>query len=93
MAQSKKNTQESAEETHKENLNYKRKELKNTPFTVISDFEKGEHYAVMGDYRLTEAYKDAKSAEQAVKKITWNRLIQVILILDELKNKRKELVK
>lgn len=66
----------------------KREEIKNTPFQVIT--VKGESFGVMGDYRLTEKGNSVKAVKEDLKKITWNRLVQVIMILDEVKNKIKE---
>lgn len=75
--------------TDKQNLNFK--QIKNTPFTIVSEDEKV--FAVMGKYRLTENYNSAEECEKAVTEITWNRLIQVISIMineDELIKKIKE---
>jgi hypothetical protein len=41
----------------------------------------------MGSYRLTEESKDAESVKSELEKITWNRVIQVVMILNELKEK------
>jgi hypothetical protein len=71
------------ETTNKNTELVKRKEIKDTPFTVISLTEQNEHFAVLGDYRVTEVYDNPQTAEKEVKKVTWNRLIQVILILQE----------
>ena len=69
-----------------------RKEVKDTPFTIISLNDKSQHFATLGEYRITEIYDKVNKAEEEVVKITWNRLIQVIMILQE-KNKNNELVK
>ena len=69
--------QELLDTTDKENLNFK--QIKNTPFTIVSEDEKV--FAVMGRYRLTENYNNAEECEKAVTEITWNRLIQVISIM------------
>ena len=61
----------------------KRKEVKNTPFTIISKTDTNEHFAVMGDYRITEVYDSQNKVEKEVKKITWNRIVQVMMILNE----------
>ena len=63
--------------TDKENLNFK--QIKNTPFTIVSEDEKV--FAVMGKYRLTENYNSAEECEKAVTEITWNRLVQVMSIM------------
>ncbi len=69
----------------------KRKDIKDTPFEVITINEKS--FGTMGQFRLTENLDSVKEVEKELKKITWNRLIQVIMILEELKlnmNKNKK---
>jgi hypothetical protein len=39
---------------------------------------------------LTEKSNDAKEVAKELKKITWNRVIQIVMILDEVKNKIKQ---
>jgi hypothetical protein len=56
-------------------------EIPNTPFTVIKTEDK--FYGVMGKYRLTEGVETEKECIKLVTEISWNRLIQVILILKE----------
>jgi hypothetical protein len=62
--------------------------VENSPFEVITT--KGESFGVMGNYRLTEPGKDAEAIKQDLEKITWNRVIQVVMILEELKSKLKQ---
>lgn len=64
-----------------------RKEIKDSPFNVIT--VDGESFGVMGDYRLTEKASTVKEVEKQLSKITWNRIIQVIMLLDEMKNNLK----
>jgi hypothetical protein len=59
-----------------------------SPFTVISIEDK--HFGVMGEYRITEEGKSRGEIEDELKCITWNRIIQVMMILDEIKKKDKE---
>lgn len=66
----------------------KRTDIKDSPFTIISMVEKNEHFAVMGDYRVTEVYHTLEMAKETVQKVTWNRIVQVIMIMNE-KNKTK----
>lgn len=66
-----------------------RKEIKDTPFQVVSIAEENKHFAILGEYRITEKYDTAKEAEKEVVKMTWNRIIQVMMILQEkLKDKK-----
>jgi len=60
-----------------------RKDVKDTPFTIISKTDTNEHFAVIGEYRITEVYDSKNKVEKEVKKITWNRIVQVMMILNE----------
>ncbi len=79
---------------NKENENeeiIRRTEINETPFTIVTT--EGKMFGVMGKYRLTEVYdvediKDAKDLEDIEKvleeeltKITWNRLVQVMILI------------
>jgi len=66
----------------------KRVQIKDSPFEVIT--QDGYSFGVMGNYRLTEKSNDAKDIEKQLKKITWNRIIQIVMILDEVKSKIKK---
>jgi len=82
-----KNTSESTKDTNNTESGFERHEIKGTPFTVISDGE-GNHFGVMGKYRVTESDTSLKRVKAEVKKITWNRIVQVMMILIET-NKQK----
>lgn len=63
-----------------------RKEVENTPFNIIT--QNGVSFATLGNYRLTEYKETPEEAEEEIKHITWNRLIQVTAILvEKLKDK------
>ena len=66
----------------------KRLSVEDSPFEVIT--KDGESFGVMGNYRLTEPGNDPEKIKAELKKITWNRVIQVVMILDELKSKLKK---
>lgn len=81
------NIQQNVEEAHKQNSNsnkelYEKTHIKDTPFVVIRDTEKGVSYGVMGKYRMTEEYIDHLDCIEELTKITWNRIIQVIMCLN-----------
>lgn len=78
------NSSGNAKETDKQDF-FKREEVKDTPFTIIINDEKNEAFGCVGNYRVTKIYasKDFKAIEKEVKKITWNRLIQVMGIMIE----------
>jgi len=67
----------------------KREPIKDSPFVVIS-IEDKKHFGVMGEYRVTEEMESKEKVEKELKKITWNRMIQVIMILDEIKSKDED---
>lgn len=67
-------------------------QIKDTPFTVIT-IEGKEHFGVMGEYRVTEGMKSRGEVEDELRCITWNRMIQVMMILDEIKSKDKDFSK
>ena len=57
-----------------------REEVKDTPFTIVTT-EEGS-FVTMGKYRLSEP-KGIDEVRKETKQITWNRLIQVIMLLHE----------
>ena len=64
-----------------------RDEIKDSPFEVIT--KNGQSWGAMGQYRLTEVGNNRKKVKRELEKITWNRVIQVIMILNEINNKLK----
>ena len=74
-----------------ENQTIKRVEIPDSPFHVITI--DGESFGVMGDYRLTE--KSASEAEVRIElsKITWNRIVQVVMLLEEVRTKINNKIK
>jgi hypothetical protein len=76
----------------------KQESVENTPFTVISvKKENGKeiHFGVMGDHRLTQEYDDKKRCIKELTEFSWNRLMQVLVVMDEhhekVKGERKKL--
>tara|TARA_R110002012_G_scaffold26191_3_gene85601 strand:+ start:84 stop:389 length:306 start_codon:yes stop_codon:yes gene_type:complete len=74
-----------------ENETIKREEIKDSPFHVITI--EGQSFGVMGDYRLTEKSASASEVKEELSKITWNRIVQVIMLLDEVKSKINNKIK
>jgi hypothetical protein len=66
----------------------KRDGITDSPFEVIT--QNGVSFGTMGQYRLTEPTTDKRKLKRELEKITWNRIIQVVMILDEMKDKLKE---
>ena len=64
----------------------KREDVKDSPFTIITI--EGKSFGTMGEYRLTEE-GNIKDIRKQLKTITWNRVIQVVMLLDEMKNNLK----
>lgn len=68
----------------KQNLNselVERIDIENTPFTIIGI--DGMFFGVMGKYRITDEAKTKKEIEKELQSMTWNRVVQVILLLLE----------
>lgn len=85
-----KQSQENADTLDKQNSNseelIERTEIKDSPF-VVTTVGVGS-FVTMGKYRLTEVFDRKEEAIQNAELITWNRLIQVIILLnEELKDK------
>lgn len=80
-----KELQQNVEEADKNGSLIERESIEDSPFTVISI--EGYHFGVMGDYRITEKSNSKKEIIKELSKITWNRIIQIVMILDEVKGK------
>ena len=65
-----------------------RNPIEGSPFTVIT-LEENIHFGVMGEYRVTEEMKSRGEVEDSLRAITWNRIIQVMMIIEEIKGKDK----
>ncbi len=64
-----------------------RESIEDTPFTLVT--LDGYSFGAMGDYRLTEKSNDKEAVRKELNKITWNRIVQIVMILDEVKEKLK----
>lgn len=64
-------------------------DIEGTPFTVISVKDTNEHFGVMGKYRITETHDTKEEVIDILKQITWNRIVQVILLITDHLNKTK----
>jgi len=58
-----------------------RTEVDNSPFIIITT--NGESFGTLGKYRITEPYHTIEQCKKELEKITWNRIIQVCLLLNE----------
>ena len=61
-----------------------RTELENSPFIVVTT-EEGS-FGTLGKYRLTEVYKDKQKCIDEMHDITWNRIIQVVSLVNQILN-------
>lgn len=52
------------------------KALDDTPFAIVK--QGNLYFGIIGNHRVTEEYTSEKECIKDLKKITWNRLIQVI---------------
>jgi len=73
--------QDSLESSEKEEL-IKKEEIINTPFHVITT--EGKSFGALGQYRLTENMGSPEEVEEELNKLTWNRIVQVVLLLNKL---------
>ncbi len=69
----------------------KRTKIENSPFEIIE--MEGYAFGTMGQYRITDKGNSVKEIKEELEKITWNRLIQVVMILNEVNDKNKEIIK
>lgn len=58
-----------------------RKNIEDSPFQVIG--LEGEYFGCMGKYRITETAETELEIVEELEKVTWNRLVQVMLLLIE----------
>lgn len=88
-----KKSSQSAKEVSKKDSSTKNEELiqrvqiPESPFTVITTDNKS--FGVMGEYRITEDYETKKEVIVELEKITWNRMVQVFMILNEVTKDKK----
>lgn len=65
-----------------------RHEIENSPFTVIKT--ENDVFGTMGKYRITEPYDSIEECEKALKEFSWNRVMQVVMLLVEELTPRKD---
>lgn len=69
----------------------KRTDIEGTPFTIIET--DGKIFGVMGKYRITEPAESFELVKAELKQITWNRILQMIIIVTQEQESIKELLK
>lgn len=85
-------SQENVKETHNSKSNgntelIKRQDVKDSPFQIITT-ETGS-FGVMGKWRITEMKDKPEEIKEELEEITWNRIIQVIMLITEKNNKNQ----
>jgi hypothetical protein len=68
----------------KEKTPLSRHEVEESPFTVVGNNENG-WVGTMGKYRITEQFNSKEEAIKDVEVITWNRIVQVLILVNQLK--------
>ena len=64
-----------------------RTEIEDTPFVVIG--VKDEYFVSMGAYRITEPVATKAEAVEEAKVISWNRIVQVIMLIHDATQKHE----
>jgi hypothetical protein len=50
----------------------------------------GKSFGTMGNYRITEEKDSVREVKEELESITWNRIIQVILLLEDISKKQEQ---
>ncbi|AXH75612.1 MAG: hypothetical protein [Microviridae sp.] len=61
-----------------------RQEVEGTPFTMITINKKT--FGTFGKYRITEEYHTKQQCEVELKTVNWNRLVQIMTLVNEMLN-------
>ncbi len=86
----------SLSETDKENLNLiNYQDIEGTPFVIVDKEVEGEegrkYFAMFGKYQMHEAFESRSEAIKWAKKVTWNKILQLIIaVVTEQNNLNKE---
>lgn len=68
----------------------KRTEVSDTPFTIIET--EGRVFGTFGQYRITEPSDSYALVEAELRRITWNRIVQIVAIIVAQRNKLDDYV-
>ena len=66
-------------------------QLNETPFTCVKFDE--EYFVTLGNYRITDKYKDKQSAIDEALKPTWDMMVRVMEIVFMIQRKHEEILK
>ncbi len=73
-------------ELKKEKTPLTRHEVDKSPFVVVGNDENG-WVGTMGKYRITEPVKTKEECIKDVSEITWDRIVQVLILINQLEVK------
>ncbi len=76
-------------ELNKEVTPLTRHEVDDSPFVVIGNDENG-WVGTMGKYRITEEFASVEECKEDLKEITWNRIVQVLVLINQIKEVENE---
>lgn len=81
----------------KENWEVKKTEpIENSPFQLVTIKDENDveiFFVCMGDWRISEKFNSKKEAREDALKFSWNRLMQVLIVVDDFKQKQYEALK
>lgn len=61
---------------------FTRTDVKDTPFQIIT--RDNISFGVFGKYKITNDYESINACEKELKEITWNRIVQVFSLINEM---------
>lgn len=73
---SKKSTEKKSENTEL----FRREDIPNTPFQIITDNETKEYFGTFGLHRITPKFKKKALVYDEVEKPNWNQILNVIVL-------------
>ena len=66
-----------------------RHDVEDSPFVVIGNDENG-WVGTMGKYRISEEFKTMEECKKDLEKITWNRIVQVLVLINQINEVKNE---
>lgn len=76
-------------ELDKEATPLTRHDVDDSPFVVIGNDENG-WVGTMGKYRITEEFTSVDECKEDLKEITWNRIVQVLVLINQINEVKDE---
>lgn len=63
---------------------FKKIPIEDTPFLIIWDEENKRAFGTFGQYRITEEHDNPEAVKEELTKITWDKLVTVIALINEM---------